>query len=347
MNGGPSMSEVWGQQGTAAFAGQAAANDALTAGARLRRAREEAGMHVAALAVSLKVPMAKLEALEEDRWDALPDAVFVRALASSVCRTLKIDPQPVLERLPQTTAPRLIQSGEGINTPFRAPSDGAAPGWVEQLSSPVFLAVFALLLGALVLILLPTAQKEERVSAAGSTAAPPAASQPAGGSAPAAHPGTMTVAGPQREQPAGPAAVSSLMPAASASAAAVAASASAPEARLVATAPAPAHPAAVEGAMKAAPAASAASAGATAAATPASGIIVFRTKGQSWIEVTDAEGVVAVRRLLAAGEAAAASGALPLQVVVGRVDATEVQVRGKLFDLRRVSRDNVARFQVK
>ena len=74
---------------------------------------------------------------------------------------------------------------------------------------------------------------------------------------------------------------------------------------------------------------------------------MFRTKSPSWVEVTDAKGVVAVRRLLAPGEAAGASGALPLQVTVGRADATEVQVRGKPFDLQAVSRDNVARFEVK
>ena len=91
---------------------------------------------------------------------------------------------------------------------------------------------------------------------------------------------------------------------------------------------------------------------ATPAAAPvlpvsANGTVVFRAKEPSWVEVTDAKGVVAVRRLLAAGEAVGASGALPLQVTVGRVDATEVQVHGKPFDLRPVSRDNVARFEVK
>ncbi len=336
MNGGPSMSEVWGQQDTAAFAGQAAANEALTAGALLRRAREEAGIHVAALAVSLKVPVRKLEALEEDRWDVLPDAVFARALASSVCRTLKIDPRPVLDRLPQTTAPRLIHSGEGINTPFRAPNDAAPPGWLDQLSRPVYLAVFALLLGALVLILLPTVQKEDQGAATGSTPAPAAVSQAAARPSPAADPEVMTVAAPGT-QPAGTAvAPPAVMPAPAASAAVAAAAA----------APVSAHPAAATE-VKATPAAAAAGESATAAATAASGIIVFRTKRDSWVEVTDAKGVVAVRRVLMTGETAGASGALPLQVVIGRVDATEVQVRGKPFDLRRVSRDNVARFQVK
>ncbi|MGQ2981241.1 MAG: RodZ domain-containing protein [Polaromonas sp.] len=50
---------------------------------------------------------------------------------------------------------------------------------------------------------------------------------------------------------------------------------------------------------------------------------------------------------MAAGEAAGASGALPLAAVVGRVDATQVQVRGRPFDLGPVSKDNVARFEVK
>ncbi|HYE38489.1 MAG TPA: helix-turn-helix transcriptional regulator, partial [Ramlibacter sp.] len=61
-------------------AGQGIATDGVTAGALLRDAREAAGLHVATLAANLKVPVRKLEALEEDRYDLLPDAVFVRAL---------------------------------------------------------------------------------------------------------------------------------------------------------------------------------------------------------------------------------------------------------------------------
>jgi cytoskeleton protein RodZ len=319
--------ETWSTEGTAALAGQPAANDAATAGVLLRRAREAAGLHVGALAVSLKVPVRKLEALEEDHWDMLPDAVFVRALACSICRTLKIDPQPVLDRLPQTAAPRLVQDGEGINTPFRAPSDGAAPNWLGQLTKPVFLAVFALLLGALVLIFLPSVRQDEAVPAA-----------PAG--APSPDPGTavtrvepvsvdLVSALPQAAHAVGT--TTSLLPAAAASApskltATPPASAPAPAAAMAAAAPAPA---------------------ATTASSEVTGVIVFKATQPSWIEVTDAKGLVPVRRLLAAGEATGASGALPMQVTVGRADATEVQVRGKAFDLRPVSRDNVARFEVK
>jgi cytoskeleton protein RodZ len=41
------------------------------------------------------------------------------------------------------------------------------------------------------------------------------------------------------------------------------------------------------------------------------------------------------------------SGALPLSVVIGRADVTEVFVRGKPLELASVSRENVARFEVK
>ncbi|ROZ62379.1 RodZ domain-containing protein [Ramlibacter sp. WS9] len=332
------MSERWDEEAAAV---QQPAPDGVTAGTLLRRAREAAGLHVAALAVSLKVPVKKLEALEDDRWDLLPDMVFVRALAFSVCRTLKIDPQPIIERLPQMVMPRLVRASDGINTPFRAPSDGAPPTWFDQLTKPVYLAVFALLLGALVLILLPRTQQEKegnQVTTASSQAAavngevvsapqPFVIPAPAPASSPAAMPpsGASTALTTAAVAPmAVPVAAS--VPAKAASGAAAAASAPA----VKASAPATATPAA-----------------AISPSAAASGIVVFRAKGTSWVEVTDAKGVVAMRKELRAGEAAGVSGILPLQVTIGRVDQTDVQVRGKAFDLRPVSKDNVARFTVK
>ena len=64
----------------------------VTAGSLLRLAREANGLHIAALAVSIRVPVKKLEALEANRLDELHDPVFIRALAALVCRALKIEP---------------------------------------------------------------------------------------------------------------------------------------------------------------------------------------------------------------------------------------------------------------
>jgi cytoskeleton protein RodZ len=74
---------------------------------------------------------------------------------------------------------------------------------------------------------------------------------------------------------------------------------------------------------------------------------VFKTQGPSWVEVTDAEGGVQIRRTINAGEVVGVSGPLPLTVVVGRADITEVEVRGKPFALPAFTRENVARFEVK
>lgn len=99
----------------------------VTAGGLLREARQASGMHIAALAVALKVPVSKLEALEADNYGALPDTVFVRALASSMCRTLKLDPAPILALLPQSQSPRLATDSAGLNAPVKGGGEAGLP----------------------------------------------------------------------------------------------------------------------------------------------------------------------------------------------------------------------------
>jgi cytoskeleton protein RodZ len=72
-------------------------------GALIKRAREQAGVHIAAMAVNLKVSVKQLEALEADDFDKLSEPVFARALAAKVCRLLKMDAAPVLALMPAAT----------------------------------------------------------------------------------------------------------------------------------------------------------------------------------------------------------------------------------------------------
>jgi cytoskeleton protein RodZ len=310
-------------------AGAGAGADGRSAGAMLRQAREASGLHVAAMAVALKVPVAKLEALEQDRYDLLPDAVFARALASTVCRTLKVDARPILERLPQTSAPRLVQDNEGINAPFRSPRDAVAPNWREQALRPVSLAVGALLLAAAVVVLLPRTHFEDRLAEAGKPAPVPV---PAG-VAPAAPAAVEEVKPPQ------PAPLAAPEPAPS------------PIVSASMTTPAPAQPAPGAAPGAAAPAGPALALSSAAVSVPAAaaanGPVVFHASAPSWVEVRDAKGAVPLRKTLAAGESVTIAGAMPLQVTVGNVKGTAVDVHGKPFDLQPVARDNVARFEVK
>lgn len=157
-----------------------AASSAPSAGAMLRAARERRGMHIAALAAAMKVPQRKLEALEADRYDELPDLTFTRALAQSVCRTLKIDMQPVLDRLPQSTvaSPKLEHVGVGLNAPFRERPGRAEPTDWTWVRKPVVWGTLLVGVAAVLLAFLP----ERWLSGAARTRVPAgAASAPVAG----------------------------------------------------------------------------------------------------------------------------------------------------------------------
>lgn len=123
-----------------------------SAGALLRAARQAQGLHIGALAVALKVSVKKIEALEADRFQELPDIVFVRALAMSICRALKMDAAPVLALLPALSEKIFRPLDGGLNTQFRDVTLAVQGNWRTQLRSPIGLGALALLLAtALVL----------------------------------------------------------------------------------------------------------------------------------------------------------------------------------------------------
>jgi cytoskeleton protein RodZ len=154
-----------------------------TAGALLRQARQAQGMHIAMLAAATKVPQRKLEALEADRFDELPDATFTRALAQTVCRTLKIDPAPVLALLPPPPGHRLDHVAEGINAPFRErPGMAPARDW-SVIGSPAVWGPLLVLVLAAVVYFLPQGTFSPT---SGPTTAPAAKVAPGTASAPAA-----------------------------------------------------------------------------------------------------------------------------------------------------------------
>jgi cytoskeleton protein RodZ len=311
--------------------GQGSSGSEPTAGALLRDAREAAGVHIAALAVTLKVPVRKLEALEQDRFDLLPDAVFARALAASVCRTLKLDAAIVLERLPRTSTPKLSYPTTRSSTPFRSSGYGSGSGTSlgAQLMRPAVLTGIAFLLGALVLIFLPAKMPDAIPGASGTEGALVTGESLKG------LPAAMSKAG------AGLADSTKSVVSALQTGDTAAPVSAAPTGGLLVT------DSITSATLDPAQTLAATPAAALGDSPVTTGIVTFRAKGQSWVEVTDAKGTVVLRRTLAAGELVGATGALPLTAVVGRADATQVQVRGQAFELSAVTKDNVARFEVK
>ncbi|CAN7359930.1 helix-turn-helix domain-containing protein [Variovorax paradoxus] len=297
-----------------------------TAGDMLREAREAHGLHIEMVAAALKVPPQKLIALEADDIASLPDPVFARALASSVCRALRIDPAPVLAKLPGAQRAALALADRTLKSNIVSGTPRWNGGRSSGLPSRALLTVVGLLLvGAAVLFWLPQSVFDQvgasvsRWTSRGDGDTAPVAEAPAAAPAPG---GSSVVVESAPVSPVAP-------PTSAAPAALGTPSAAAPPAG-------------------SAPAAAAASPAAVAAAPAGSQQLVFVAREECWITVTEAGGKQLLRRSLQAGETVALSGTLPLSVVVGRASAVDVQVHGKPYDLKPVTRGGgVARFEVK
>jgi cytoskeleton protein RodZ len=132
-----------------------------TAGAVLRGYRLAHGVELDAMAKALRVSVAKLSALENDQLDALPDAMFARALSLAVCRHLKTDANPVLALLPEKDANRLATKSErGLDFPLERPSLLPQSSFVviERFFTPMRWAALLVFLLAVALAVWPDLQ---------------------------------------------------------------------------------------------------------------------------------------------------------------------------------------------
>jgi cytoskeleton protein RodZ len=285
-----------------------------TAGGLLRQARQARGLHIAALAASIKVVPRKLELLESDQFDQLPDATFTRALAQTVCRTLKIDAAPVLALLPPLRGHRLEHVASGLNTPFRERPGQFVPKEWASTTSPVLWVAGLIVALAMAVYTVPASW----LQAATAVLTP----RPRALETVPVMPGGTTESTPTTDAAALPA-----VPVAAAASGAVGGDAAVPTPAGVSEV-APAVPDAV-----------------TAAA--ASGVLQFRATDKSWVEVTDARGQSLISRLLLPGETVGLDGALPIKVRVGNASNMQVTFRGQPLDLASYTRNNIARLELK
>jgi len=281
-----------------------------TAGQLIRAARVAKGLHTALLSVTLKVPVRQLEALEADQYDAFQGPVFVRALASSVCRQLQLDPSPVLALLPPS-ADRLPSHRPSLEPlTYGKPVRAGRLAFLRSIPiQTVFIAVLMLaLIAALLWMPSPSTwswfQSEPKAAAV--------VEQPM---APAEHvlPESEAAAQAQGAEPV--AAVSM---------------------------PAPAMPA---DSVRVAPLVPAQTAS-TAPALPGA-VLGFSATNDSWIEIRNNKNQVLWSRVVHAGESVEVQYPLPLSVVVGRASVVRMTYKGQPFDLTPHTKVTVARFEVK
>jgi cytoskeleton protein RodZ len=294
-------------QPSSAQTAQVAAPESVTAGQLLRAARVQAGVHLAVLSVTLKVPVRQLEALEAGQLDLSKGPVFYRALAASMCRHLQTDPAPVLALLP-ASARHLepLRTDPLLAVPERKLHSQASMAWSRR-PSRVFLAAAFMLLLAGALLWLPgpshwpwledvkallaqegaVAQVDEHIT-----------------------PSTVYLPGVSE----GPATDTSVT------------TGSAPTVTAAAT-PAPATPADLANAQ--------------------TGEWVFTAREECWLELRNAQKNVVWSGVLQPGSITRIVSPVPVSVVVGRAPVVTVTWRGQPFDLKPHTQVTVARFEVK
>ncbi len=320
------------ETGTAGAA--TAAGVSPSAGTLLRTARQAQGLHIAALSASIKVSQRKLELLEADRLSELPDATFARALAQTICRSLKIDPTPVLAALPQAPGYRLEAVDGGMKTPFRDRPGRHDPAHAFALGAPAVWVAALIAAAALLVLLLPA---EWAASVQALISGPPPVSTQAM-PAPAGAEVAPASSAPDGAVPADAA----FLPIETASAVTGEGSASA-----VSVDPAASAASGVTSATAAtttAPIAVSPSATSSAAAV---GPLQLKASAETWVEVVDGESKVLVSRMLLGGEVLVLNGAPPFKLKIGNAAATEVAFQGQPVSLAASTLANVARLELK
>jgi cytoskeleton protein RodZ len=305
----------------------AAAVLAGTAGARLKAAREAAGLSVDAVAQQLKLAPRQVKALEEDDWQRLPGRTFVRGFTRNYARFVQLDPDTVLSLMPgPDTAPALERPALAAS---RRPMGEIPVDRVAKPSAVRWLLPLLLVLLAIVAVAAyyPLSRSQFHLPAILSppadSSAPVPATAEAPVAAPPASPGTATsvLPNPIPDAATAPAAApSETKDAASAGSA----TAAVPTATAVAPTPAP-------------------DASGTAPEAP----LVLTFKGTSWAEVKDAKGRVVLQMTGGPGMAQTVSAVPPLELSLGNAAEVGVTFRGQSLDLSPYTRGGVARVALK
>jgi cytoskeleton protein RodZ len=298
-----------------------------SAGAVIKTARLNSGITIEQLSGILKVAPKKIQALEENRWTDLGDSVFIRALASSVAKHLKIDHISLLNKLPAAAhTPKFDEellagpSSKGIS--------------FEETSKKKYLyLIFLFLILALAMFFIPdrylSKEKWSQVTSSTPNNAPENTIKPSTETVPAVV-SEQAAALPSNDSSTKTEAVIQPLENPPASVQASSATTAATTTNTKPELPPPS----TEKTEKNPPLVS----GDT--------VIISATEA-SWIEVRDAQGQLKIQKLLNKGETVGLSGGLPYSVVIGRSDLVSVQFQGKPFDMTPYAKNNVAKFQLK
>ncbi len=313
-----------------------------TPGQRLREARESAGMSPREMADRLNWLPAHVAAIEEDRYDQLKGAAFIRGYLRAYARAVELDED------------EMVALYVALNPEAESPAAQAQPA--PPTSDPGQTTGMSVVLGVAVAALVIVAvwwkqQGAEDDAPAASPAATAAPQQPAVAAREVAAPEageqaaiaqqTTTAAEPDEAEP------ETVTEEASPEIAAtqdVTSDPPAPAARE------PENTSSVQSASVAAPDALESTEQApvpqAAAATPIEGVLQFSFSGDCWLEVRDGDGQLIYADLRRAGDSLGLDGVPPFEILAGDAAAVSLSYQGEPVVIRTRPGRDTARFTV-
>jgi cytoskeleton protein RodZ len=300
-------------------------------GAELKRVREERGLTLSEVSQHLKLAARQIEALEQERFEALPGGTFVRGMLRNYARLLKLEPEPLLERIAdRLQAPDANRLAARYSQPVPF-SDSARRSTFVYLG----LSLGVLAIGAGVAFQWYREHKSAgmQLASARRAAAKPVASGTKTQAKTAEQPATELAVklAPPKEAPARP--VSEKL-----------AAAKAPAPNPMDPAPSAPKIAAATPAPKPPPEQAKLAAASPVKAYAGVNRLVIRCEEEAWIEVKDANDRMLVSSLNPAGAERVVRARGPLTLVIGNAQHVQVLHNDKPIDLAPYTKLAIARF---
>ena len=317
-------------------------------GQRLRTQRESRGIGIERIAAQLHLRREVVEALEQDRYEALPAPVFVTGYLNNYARLLGIDSQSIVQSFRDSLSPIEPPIPHAMSAPPRSVHAGGL--WVSLISLALIGAVIAMVVlwwqdrarldpgfasdsaPALFGQTLPAADSEterplDQTSAVALDSPTDPSLEPAAADQPPPAETAASTAAP---------AVGPVMP--------PSAPATAPPASRQPVPDSPPVPSSLPPETASPPVQIAEDAAPLDEAATAE--IVLEFSGASWVTVRGSDGKVVLNGEMRDGDRRVLDGQPPYQFVIGNAAATRMTVGGEPFDVVNRSRGNVARFSL-
>jgi len=325
-------------------------------GASLRSLREARGLTVGDVSARLKFAPRQIEALEAERWDALPQGPSLRGLVRNYARLLEVSPEALLQALPSHLLPPATPVGvlgpidaAGTELPAGTTLPGVSGGSRRGGVGWVLLILFLLALLGLAAYLfvnwwLPRSQgpiDEPSVSLPFAIESQIGAEPASGATGSIVAPVVPSPVAPTAETPVAvtpPSAPETTAPASGTVPAVVVGESSQPN-----TARSPTGPFVVPGMTPAAAPAAEAEPPSPAPEPVPDNVVGFTVSAASWVEVRDADGNVALSATLQPGETRELQVSPPARIVIGNANGVTLSWQGQPVDLASHQRGNVAR----